>query len=245
MAALPKGPRDRVALLAGVGAPFVVAVVLVPFRDSVDDANVVLGLVLVVVAVAANGYRLAGAVAALSAFAWFDFFFTEPYGSFTIADRAELETAVLLLLVGLGVAELALWGRRQQARALQEAGYLAGIQTAADLGASGTSSVALIHHVTDQLTEALELQDCRFQYGVAGLGSPARLLRDGRVVSGGTTIDVERDGLPVDTDIELLVKSGGRLGGRFLMRAAPDARVPVERRRLAVALADQVGAALR
>jgi K+-sensing histidine kinase KdpD len=43
----------------------------------------------------------------------FDFFLTEPYRHFTITDRADVETAVLLLLVGITGARS---GRRRQRR---------------------------------------------------------------------------------------------------------------------------------
>jgi hypothetical protein len=49
----------------------------------------------------------------------------------------------------------------------------------------------------------------------------------------------------VDRDIELLVESGGRLQGRFLLRAAPDQLPTLAQRLVAVTLAAQVGAALR
>jgi K+-sensing histidine kinase KdpD len=42
-------------------------------------------MMLVVVAVAANGYALAGVLAAISAAVWFDFFLTRPYEHFTIS----------------------------------------------------------------------------------------------------------------------------------------------------------------
>ncbi|MBO0876722.1 MAG: DUF4118 domain-containing protein [Pseudonocardia sp.] len=42
-----------------------------------------------------------------------DFFVTEPYDRFAITKRADIETAVLLMLVGVAVTEIALWGRRQ------------------------------------------------------------------------------------------------------------------------------------
>jgi K+-sensing histidine kinase KdpD len=45
---------------------------------------VALVMILVVVAVAANGYRLAGYLAALSVAGWFDFFLTQPYETFSI-----------------------------------------------------------------------------------------------------------------------------------------------------------------
>jgi hypothetical protein len=56
---------------------------------------------------------------------------------------------------------------------------------------------------------------------------------------------VERDGLPTDAEIELVVQHAGVVRGRFLLTAASRiARPDVEQRLVAVALADQVGAAL-
>ena len=54
--------------------------------------------------------------------------------------------------------------------------------------------------------------------------------------------DIERDGLPADT--ELLVENQGILQGRFLLSPDPGARPTLEQRLVAVAFADQVGAAL-
>jgi hypothetical protein len=51
-------------------------------------------------------------------------------------------------------------------------------------------------------------------------------------------------GLPADRDTELLVEGGSVFQGRFLMTPGPDSRPTAEQRLLAVALADQVGAAL-
>jgi len=47
-------------------------------------------------------------------------------------------------VVGVAVTELAVWGRRQQTLASREAGYLAGIQATAEVGATGGSAKALI-----------------------------------------------------------------------------------------------------
>ena len=106
--------RDRVAVLGACVVPVAVASALVPFRDDFANTDAALVLVLVVVAVAANGYRLAGVLAALSAGASFDFFLTRPYEQLTITRAADVETAVLLLLVGVGVTELAVRGRRSR-----------------------------------------------------------------------------------------------------------------------------------
>jgi hypothetical protein len=52
--------RDKAAVLAGLAAPLALAAVLVPFRTSLPNTDAALALVLVVVAVAAAGHRLAG-----------------------------------------------------------------------------------------------------------------------------------------------------------------------------------------
>jgi K+-sensing histidine kinase KdpD len=76
-------------------------------RAVVTDSTIaLLLLVVVVVAVAAFGTRVAGAVAALSAAAWFGLFFTQHYQRYTIDDPADIQAAVPMLLVGLVVSQL-------------------------------------------------------------------------------------------------------------------------------------------
>lgn len=234
--------RDRTAVLSGLLVPLAVAAILVPWRASWSNTNVALLLVVAVVAVAVLGSRAAGALAAVSAFAWFDFFFTRPYERFSITSREDIETTVLLLLIGAIVTELAAWGRRQHAAAVRRAGYLDGIRTAAEAMASSESPPALIEQVSAQLTRLLSLQSCVFQYGTAGLGSPGRLLHDGRATVRGSSWDADAQGLPPST--ELLAESDGTLRGRFLMSPVPGTRPTLEQRLVAGALADQVGAAI-
>ena len=231
-------------MLAALAAPLLLTVILVPFRASFPNTDAALALLLVVVAVAANGYRLAGYLAALSAAVWFDFFLTRPYGELTINRRADIETTVLLLIIGVAVTEIAVWGRRQHAAASRRAGYLDGINAAARAAAAGDSPSELIDQVSASLTELLSLRSCVFQYGKAGLGNPARLLSNGQVARGERTVDVATEGLPDQTDIELLVEHGGVFQGRFLMRANSGARPTLEQRLVAIAFAEQVGASL-
>jgi K+-sensing histidine kinase KdpD len=236
--------RDSLAVAAGLLAPLALAAILIPFRADFPNTDAALALILVVVAVAADGYRLAGYLAALSAAAWFDFFLTRPYEEFTITRRADIETTVLLLVIGIAVTEIAVWGRRQHAAASKRAGYLDGISGAAEAAAAGDSPATLADQVSGRLAELLSLRSCSFQYGKAGLGRPARMRHDGQVVAGDRAWDVAADGLPHDIDIELLVENGGVLQGRFLMRASPGAHPTLEQRLVAIAFADQVGAAL-
>ncbi len=95
----PHFSRDSAAVLAGLLAPLMVSAILLPWRASWSNTNVALLLVVVVVAVASIGNRFAGALAAVSAAAWFDFFFTRPYERFTIHGSADITTAILLLAV--------------------------------------------------------------------------------------------------------------------------------------------------
>jgi K+-sensing histidine kinase KdpD len=235
--------RPLVVVAAGV-VPLVACAVLAPFRDSVANTNAALVLVLVIVAAASTGIRPAGIIAALSSAAWFDFFLTEPYNTFTITDRADIETAVLLLLVGAAVTEVALWGRRQQARATREQGNLDGVlNTAANVAAGRSSTTSLIEHVSEQIVQVLHVDKSTFDTGTES-GLPT-IDNDGSVTRNGRTVDVDRLGLPTDSEIAVPAQSGGVVHGRFLLVAATEVVRPSrEQLRVAVALANQAGAAL-
>jgi K+-sensing histidine kinase KdpD len=236
--------RDHLAVAAGLLAPLALAAILVPFRAHFQNTDAALAMLLVVVAVAAAGNRLAGYLAALSAAVWFDFFLTRPYEQFTINRQTDIETTVLLLVIGVAVTELAVWGRREHAAASRRAGYLDGIGVTVEAVAAGEGPSELIDEVSGQLTRVLSLRSCRWQYGVAGLGHPARLKHNGQVTARDLTWDVISTGLPPDTETELLVEHGGLLQGRFLLTPVPGTRPTREQLLVAIALADQVGAAL-
>jgi K+-sensing histidine kinase KdpD len=236
--------RDRLAVAAGLLGPLALAAILVPFRTHFPNTDAALAMLLVVVAVAANGNRLAGYLAAVSTAVWFDFFLTRPYEQFTINRQTDIETTVLLLVIGVAVTELAVWGRRQQTAASRRAGYLEGINATAEAVATGEAPPDLIEQVSAQLTRVLSLRSCRWQYGVAGLGHPPRLRHDGQVVAGDQVWDAESAGLPQETETELLAEHNGLLQGRFLLSPQPGTRPSREQLLVAIALADQVGAAL-
>jgi K+-sensing histidine kinase KdpD len=104
--------RSAMGLAFAILAPVAVAVLLVPIRSDVDNANLALVLVLVVVAAAILGGRRAGAVAAVVATFSFDFFLTEPYLSMHVESSDDVETVLILLGVGLLVGAVASRGRR-------------------------------------------------------------------------------------------------------------------------------------
>jgi K+-sensing histidine kinase KdpD len=233
--------RIRAALIGLVG-PLLACALLVPLRPHIQNTAAALVLVVVIVAVAALGHRLAGTLAALSAGVWFDFFLTKPYEHFTIRNQTDIETTVLLFAVGVAVTELAVWGRQQQRRAGQQAGYLTGLHAASEAMVIGGTPTRVVSQVTDQLSQVLHLSRCRFHYG-SGLGNP-RLRHDGGLTYDVAPWDVDADGLPPDQETELLVSTGSGYKGRFLMTPTAGSRPTLIQRLVAVSLADQAGAAL-
>jgi K+-sensing histidine kinase KdpD len=231
-------------LTGAVFAPLIICVAVAPFRHSFDNANAALLLVLVIVAVASFGVRPAGVVAAVSSAVWFDFFLTVPYNRLTIENQDDIETTILLVVIGAAVTEIAIWGRRQQARASRQTGYLAGVMTTSQAIAKGGSTAELIDQVRTELTAVLRIDGCRFLAGGKREHAP-QLNPDGSVTQRDRLFKVERDGLPTDSEIELVVQHAGVVRGRFLLTAASRiVRPDLEQRLVAVALADQVGGAL-
>ncbi|GAA2759106.1 DUF4118 domain-containing protein [Actinopolymorpha rutila] len=238
--------RTWVGVVAAV-LPLVACAALAPFRESVANTDVALALVLLIVAAASTGVRWAGVVAAVSSAVWFDFFLTRPYHQLTIANREDVETAVLLVIVGVAVSEIAHWGRRQQARASRQEGYLSGVvRTSAAVAAGRESPDSLTSHVANQITDVLRIDDCRFERsGANGEDGLATMDSDGHVTRHGRPLDVDRYGLPTDAETALVVRSGGVVHGRFLLVAATEVVHPtLEQRQVAATLASQLGAAL-
>jgi Domain of unknown function (DUF4118) len=234
--------RDWAAIAAALIVPLAAAAILLPFRASWPNTNVALLLVVVVVAVAAIGNRVAGAIAAVGAAVWFDFFFTLPYYRFTIRDSADVTTFVLLLVVGVAVSQLAAYARRLKVVAITDAGYLAQIHETTSLTQAAKSPEDVVDHVRQQLISLLDLQECRFEYGVL-LGHPPRLEPDGTVLAARGRWDVAKAGPPGE-EIELRVFGNSQYYGRFMMGPKPGSRPSLQARLVAVTLADQAGRAL-
>jgi hypothetical protein len=233
--------RDQAAIAAAFLAPLAAAVILLPWRSSWANTNVALLLVVVVVAVAAIGNRLAGSLAAIWAAVWFDFFFTPPYERFAIHSSSDVTTFVLLLAVGVAVSQLAARTRRLKVIAVTDAGYLAEIHETASLAQTAANPDAVVNHVRGQLLALLDLKDCRFEYGKL-IGHPPRLDQDGVVRAGYGRWGLERPGPP--DEIELRMFSSGQYYGRFMLVPKPGANPTRQARLTAVTLADLAGQAL-
>ncbi|MEV4140928.1 DUF4118 domain-containing protein [Dactylosporangium sp. NPDC049742] len=233
--------RERIALAAAVLGPLAVALVLIPFRTAISGANLALVLVVAVVAVAAIGNRLAGALAALSAAAWFDYFLTEPYERFTIAANTDVLTAILLLAVGLAVSQLAARANRLRLVTITDADHLAQIYRTTQLVQSGAAPNQIVNQVRPELVDLLHLRGCRFEQGLL-LGRPPRLEPDGSITPKPMHSSSQAGELP-DEDVELRVCADGVYYGRFMLTPTPGDAVPLQARLVAVTLADQVAEA--
>jgi hypothetical protein len=240
----PETRTTWLAVAAGVAAPFAAALALVPLRHTIDNANVALVLCATVVAVAMTARRPAAVAAAVSAAMWFDFFHTRPYDRFTIDSRDDVVTAVVLLAVGVLVGELALRGRRHWLAAAERSDEITRIHAIAELVADGEPPDHVVIAVAQELRLLLELRDVRFEPGSLWSDAKplARLVRSGDVVIGELLWPVDKMGFP-GNEVQLIVQGQGLTFGRYLMARTAGEPVSFERRVVAVALADQVGAA--
>lgn len=141
------------------------------------------------------------------------------------------------------VTELAARNRHHYQWAHAESDYVGLIHSLSELSASGAPREAVIQRARTELIELLHLRACRYESESSGRRT-IRIEHDGHVLLGGNVWNVDRMGLP-GPELELLVQGRGRTQGRFALTPTPGFPVSLERRVVAVAIADQVGAAHR
>jgi K+-sensing histidine kinase KdpD len=234
--------RRDAGVTLGVLAPVVVAALLVGVRDHIQNANVALILVVVVVAAGAIGGRMAGACSAVVSALSFVFFHTQPYLRLTIDTADDIETTGLLLIVGLVVGHLSAGTITARASASESSLEIRRIHRVAERAARGEDAAVVIKAAEDELSDLLRLRSCRFEAQPVQSILP-RLERSGQL---NTRVWRFRDNgfeLPPE-GVELPVYGRGQPLGRFVLDPIPGVGVTLEQRVVAVAVADQVGAAL-
>jgi Domain of unknown function (DUF4118) len=224
-------------------APIAAGAALVGVRDVVDNANVVLVLVLVVVAVAAAGGRWAGAIAALTSALSFDFFHTRPYLSLSIASRDDVETTVLLLVIGFLVGHLAFVAARRATLAQAGQREVSRLYRVVEQAAAGTAPEDVLTAVRAELGDLLGLRDCRWESGAPPADLPV-LLSTGWLEAD-TLHRFREDGFELpEGGFALPVRANGAVLGHLDCVPSGFRGVSLEQRRVAVALADELGLAL-
>jgi len=231
-------PRWLGVAAACLGAPLAVAAGWIPLRESYSNLDVALVLILVVMAVGSLGSYPGTLLGAASAAWWFDFFDTRPYSAPTIARRPDLVTFLVLAAVGATVGTMSTaYARRRRMNRLGDADS-GRLRAVAELLATATELVEILPVIAGEISDVLGLSECWFAAAGAGgqlsdeAPEAARVTRAGVVSLSGPSW---RALLPVWAQGEIL--------GHFVVSGGEDPP-PQDRWVLAVALADQAGAAL-
>jgi hypothetical protein len=95
-----------VYLAAGLGAPILLGMALVPLRGLSTASNFTFVFIVLTIVVAGYGGRWAAVASALSSALSLDFFLTQPYGKLTIDDKHDVIAFAGLTVCGLTAAAL-------------------------------------------------------------------------------------------------------------------------------------------
>jgi K+-sensing histidine kinase KdpD len=224
------------------GATIAVAALLSSVRDRVGAANSVLVLVVLVVAAAALGGRTAGAITAVVAALSFNFFLTMPYHSLVIASSHDVETFVLLFVIGVSVSELTVQRERIRLDANRTKALLDGLLQVSEQVRRGQPVADTWNTAETALVRGLGLLECRYEPVGESLSPLPEITVDDLVprtkrFSGrGWELPLDGAALPVDF--------GRKRLGRIVLTPGVSRGVSIEERRVAAAIAAQLGIAL-
>jgi hypothetical protein len=233
--------RSIIGACAGAVIVLGVAIAFVPVRGEVGNVNVALALAVIVVASGALGRRLGGAVTAAVAALAFAFLHTRPYDELRITALRDVITVLLLFVLGVMAGDLS--ARLHRARRTRpDIGQLRRLHRVASRAALGDTTEDLTLQVCAEMIDLLSLQDCWFE-PAPFLAELPQLAHDGDL--GPPVCPAVDDGsrLP-ESAASIVIDLRGEVVGRFVLAVTPGASVPIERRMVATALADQLRVAL-
>jgi len=237
----PEDGSDLIGIAIGVLGALALSVAMLPLRDHLHNDNMALALVLPVLIAAVLGGRLAGAAAAVAAALCFDFFFTKPYLSLRIASDNDLASFILLLIVALISAEVGIRARRGSRAAREARSDLDRLTRVIEVAARGDID-DVVSSARAELIGLFGLIDCVFETGQTQAALP-RLGIHG-AIEGAPLVTDYSDFLLPPGGIELAVVGRGRDFGRLVLFASESVRAPLQKRVVAVAIADQLGITL-
>jgi hypothetical protein len=243
--AIVRRPDDALAALGLAVAtfgPLVVAALCVPLRDDIAPANLALLFVVVVALAGACGGRRAGAVAAVVSTFAYDAFLTRPYGSLKIDRAADVETAVLLLVIGLLASELMALASRHRAASTRARDGIDRLHRVADTAARGAHPDEVVDSLRAELIGLLSLRDCTFEQPPFAGELPV-VARDGSIDGGRRQWAGGELSLPAEGAV-IPVLGRGTCFGRFVLVPDWNVGASIEERVVAVTLVDQLGAVL-
>jgi len=222
-----------------VGLPVATGIALLPLRDHVRNTNVALLLALVTVGVSVLGGLAPGAVAGLTAAITYDVLFTHPYGSLAITDVDDVETALLLMLIGAASGALVGWGRRQRRAAARHEASARRLRRHAELASGSDSLGRLLQQSREELCDVLGARTCVYEPGPPGNDVPL-FTHTGVIIPAASASTRPWVALPI--------RRSGRMVGHFLIEFPSGSTTPMafpaEARQTATALADHVGEVL-
>ena len=240
----PKEAGDgsmAIGIAIGVLTTFVLAGVLLPLRDHLPNADMALALVIPVLVGAIIGGRVSGVVTAVVAALAFDFLFTKPFLSLRIGSKDDVATFIMLALVGLVAGELGVRARRGGVAAREARAELDRMYRVAELSARGADIDDVVSSTRAEMIGLFDLIECVYEETRSGPELPSLghrgALEHARLVASGDFL------LPTG-GVEVPVKGRGRDLGRLVLYAAEETRAPLQKRLVAVAIADELGAAL-
>jgi hypothetical protein len=240
----PKDVGDgsmAIGIAVGALGTLVLAGLLLPLRDHLPNADMALALVVPVLIGAIIGGRVAGVVTAVIAALTFDFVFTKPYLSLRIGSKDDVATFIMLAVVGLIAGELGVRARRGGVAARETRAELDRMYRVAELSARGADVDDVVSSARAELIGLFDLVECIYEAVRTGPELP-RLgdrgaLEHAQLVASGEFL------LPTG-GVEVPVKGRGKDLGRLVLYAGDHTRAPLQKRLVAVAIADELGATL-
>jgi K+-sensing histidine kinase KdpD len=229
--------------LAGTFAAIGVGGLLVPVRDVIGNTNAALVLVVVIVASAALGGRLAGAMTAAAACLSFNFFHTRPLYTLRVHSDNDIWTIVLLFVIGLAVGEVAVFARTNRTNAIIDRSGLSHLEAIGAMVAEDQPPSAVWPTVRAALLDQLKLADATLESDDHPASPITVLQRNGHIDI--TVMYWTREGMELPRDgVALPVRAGTRSYGRIVLAPTPGRGTTIDQRRVAVALADLLAVTL-
>lgn len=246
--ALTRRPREDtdgniyIGVAVGALGAMLLAFLLVPLRDHVPNADMALALVIPVLVGAIIGGRIAGLITAVVAALSFDFVFAKPYLSLRIASKDDVATFIVLAIVALVAAELGVRARRGGAAAREARSEIDRLYRVAELSARGVELDDVVSATRAELMGLFGLVDCIYEPTPSGPELP-RLGQRG-ALEHARLVAAAGDFLLPTGGVEVPVKGRGQQFGRLVLYANEATRAPLQKRLVAVAIADELGCAL-